>query len=232
MDDLYAVKIIEEKLDSVKIVSYYFCMQKPAYHHGDLKNALVQAGIEILASEGLPALSLRRVAGRAGVSHSAPYAHFADKQALIAAISTEGFRRLNERLDAAAASSGPPARGLFALSDAYLEFALAHPALFKLMFSGALEREMDYADFVAVSRRSFRLLVEQVRVYQQAGVLRAGPEDVLAVGLWSLVHGLAELLLERQISHQVLDRFLVAELLCGALNQMTMVPIDLPAGET
>lgn len=207
-------------------------MQKEAYHHGDLKNALVQAGMEILAVEGLPALSLRRVAARAGVSHSAPYAHFADKQALIAAISTAGFQRLNDRLDAAVDRPEPPARRLFALSKAYLDFALENPSLFKLMFSGALERETDYAEFVAVSRHSFQRLVEEVRICQQAGVLRPGPEDVLAVGLWSLVHGLAELLLERQISHLVLDRHPVAELLCDLLNQMTLFPIDLQAGET
>ncbi len=72
--------------------------KKKTYHHGDLKNALIKAGVEILAKDGVSGLSLRKVALRAGVSHSAPYSHFADKQALIAAISTEGFRQLYEKV--------------------------------------------------------------------------------------------------------------------------------------
>ena len=65
--------------------------RKKSYHHGDLKNALIKAGADILSNEGVSALSLRKVARKAGVSHAAPYAHFTDKQALIAAISTEGY---------------------------------------------------------------------------------------------------------------------------------------------
>jgi len=68
-------------------------MTKKTYHHGDLKNALIRAGIDILAREGVGGLSLRKVARNAGVSHTAPYAHFADKQALIAAISTNGHEK-------------------------------------------------------------------------------------------------------------------------------------------
>jgi AcrR family transcriptional regulator len=73
-------------------------LKKKTYHHSDLINALIQAGVEILAEDGVSGLSLRKVALKAGVSHSAPYAHFMDKQALIAAISTEGFRQLYERV--------------------------------------------------------------------------------------------------------------------------------------
>src|SRR6516164_3531446 len=68
------------------------------YHHGDLRHALIQAGLEMLSEGGAAALDLRKVARRAGVSHAAPYRHFADKQALVAAINEEGFRRLAERI--------------------------------------------------------------------------------------------------------------------------------------
>src|SRR5258708_1624307 len=75
--------------------------QKPkSYHHGDLRNALIQAGLELLAEGGAEALDLRKVARRAGVSHAAPYRHFADKQALIVAITEEGFHWLAERIQA------------------------------------------------------------------------------------------------------------------------------------
>ena len=76
-------------------------MPSKKYHHGDLKNALIKAGVEILVKEGVSGLSLRKVAQRAGVSHSAPYSHFTDKQSLIAAISTEGFTQLYTELEAA-----------------------------------------------------------------------------------------------------------------------------------
>src|SRR6516225_5158968 len=68
------------------------------YHHGDLRNALIQAGLELLAEGGAQELDLRKVARRAGVSHAAPYRHFADRQALIAAITEEGFRWLAEQI--------------------------------------------------------------------------------------------------------------------------------------
>ncbi len=76
--------------------------QKSKYHHGDLKNALIEAGIDILAQDGVGGLSLRQVARKAGVSHAAPYAHFSNKQALIAAISTEGYKKLYATLSGAA----------------------------------------------------------------------------------------------------------------------------------
>ena len=78
-------------------------MPRKNYHHGDLKNALIKAGIEILSKEGVSGLSLRKAARQAGVSHAAPYAHFADKQTLIAAIASDGHSKINERLEAALA---------------------------------------------------------------------------------------------------------------------------------
>src|SRR5215212_4914161 len=71
------------------------------YHHGDLRNALIRAGQELLAQEGIAGLDMRKVARAAGVSHAAPYRHFADKQALLAAIAEDGFYQLAEGMDAA-----------------------------------------------------------------------------------------------------------------------------------
>src|SRR5512133_3651358 len=131
-------------------------MESQKYHHGDLKNALIQAGIEILATEGVGSLSLRKVAQKAGVSHSAPYAHFADKQALIAAISTEGYRRLYERLLTINRNfAGDPLRQLVEADWVYNGFALDDPAHFKITFSGVIEKEKEYPEFVEMSQRSF-----------------------------------------------------------------------------
>ena len=112
--------------------------QKPkSYHHGDLRNALIQAGLELLAEGGAQELDLRKVARRAGVSHAAPYRHFADKQALIAAINEEGFHLLAERIQASLREvSDEPVEQLLGVALAYVRFAQGNPWLMREMFSG------------------------------------------------------------------------------------------------
>lgn len=199
---------------------------KKSYHHGDLKNALIKAGIEILAQEGVGELSLRKVAQKAGVSHTAPYAHFTDKQALIAAISTEGFRLLHGQVVAATHMyADDPARQLMETAWTYVQFALHDPDQFKIMFSSVLEKEKEYPDFVAMSQSNFQQVVVVILACQQAGILRAGPPELMTVTVWGAVHGLIALLLEGQIPHAVLDQFPVREILLFTLNQLTLMMI-------
>ncbi len=196
-------------------------MPSKKYHHGNLKNALIKAGVRILSKEGIQGLSLRKVAERAGVSHSAPYSHFADKDALIAAISTEGFKQLYTELDAAiAAHPDDPKRQLQESAWAYAQFALNHRDTFKVMFSGVLEKEKDYPDFVQISEQTFERVTEIVRACQAAGILRAAPPEVMAVAVWGQVHGIISLVLEKQISHVVLERFELRAMILFALDQM------------
>jgi AcrR family transcriptional regulator len=201
-------------------------MTAEKYHHGDLKNALIKAGIEILAADGETGLSLRKVAGRAGVSHSAPYAHFADKQALIAAISTEGYRRLYDKLMAVTQTyPGDPLRQLVETAWVYARFAMDDTAHFKITFSGIIEKEKDYPEFVEMSKRSFSVVEAIVKTCQEAGVLEAGPTDAVAVSVWSMVHGFVSLLLENQISHTVTERMTVRGLLIFAINRITLTAV-------
>ncbi len=201
--------------------------RKKAYHHGDLKNALIAAGADILAKDGVGGLSLRKVAQQAGVSHTAPYAHFADKQALIAAISTDGYRRLYEALAATTQQyADDPARQLVEGAWAYVQFAVNDTDYFKITLSGAIEKEKDYPAFVEISQRSFALLVQIVEACQQAKILKRGPSDLIAVGVWSLIHGFVSLFLEDQISHTVLDRYSLRDMLILTLNQITRVELD------
>ena len=182
-------------------------LKKKTYHHGDLKNALIKAGVEILAKDGVSGLSLRKVASRAGVSHAAPYAHFTDKQSLIAAISTEGFRQLYERVSAVAEEyKAKPSAQLVEVAWAYVQFALDDRDRFKVMFSGVLEKEKEYPEFVAESHRNFQLVKTVVEANQAAGVLRSGPPDLVALSAWSMIHGFIMLLLEGQISHTALEQ--------------------------
>lgn len=198
---------------------------KKSYHHGDLKNALIRAGVEILAEQGVGGLSLRQVALRAGVSHAAPYAHFADKQSLIAAISTDGFRRLYEKLtETASVNHLDPRRQLLETAAAYLEFAAEDPAHFKIMFSGILEQEKDYPEFVDASKKNYELMVGIVQACQAAGVLPPEPAEQTAVSIWATVHGLAALSIEKQIPRTLLERHSPAEILRGALQRYFAAP--------
>jgi AcrR family transcriptional regulator len=197
-------------------------MPSKKYHHGDLKNALTKVGVEILAREGVSGLTLRKVAKRAGVSHSAPYAHFKDRQSLIAAISTEGFRKLYDELDAAvSAHADNPKEQLVEATWAYVQFAMNNTDTFKIMFSGVLEKEKDYPSFVEISGKTFERVVDIVRACQNAGILRPGPSELVAVSVWGQVHGIISLALEGQISHRMLDRFTLQEILLFAISQMS-----------
>jgi AcrR family transcriptional regulator len=194
-------------------------MRSNSYHHGDLKNAL--AGVEILSEEGVHGLSLRKVAQRAGVSHNAPYSHFPDKQSLIAAISTEGFRQLYDDVDAAVSSyPNDPRRQLQEGAWAYARFAMSNTDTFKIMFSGVLEKEKDYPAFVEISYKTFQRVVDVVRACQEVGILRTVPPELMAVAVWGQVHGIISLILEGQISHTVLDRFDLRSIVSSALDQI------------
>jgi AcrR family transcriptional regulator len=201
--------------------------KKKNYHHGDLKNALIEAGADILSKDGVSGLSLRKVAQKAGVSHTAPYAHFADKQALIAAISTEGYKKLHGQIAQVAEQyRSDPLRRLVEASWAYVQFALDEPDHFKVTLSGMIEKEQNYPAFVETAKQTFSLVVEIVTQCQQTGILRQGAPDLTAVSVWALIHGFVTLLLENQISHTVLDRFTVREMFIFTLNQITLVELD------
>lgn len=196
-------------------------MPSKKYHHGDLKNALTKAGVEILAKEGVGGLSLRKVAQHAGVSHSAPYAHFPDKQSLIAAISTEGFNKLyTELVTAILPHTKNPKKQLIEGSKAYVQFALNNTDTFKIMFSGVLEKEKDYPAFVEISHKTFALVVEVIKTCQDAGVLRAAPPDLVAIQVWGQIHGIVSLALEGQISHSILERQDIQAIVAFAIGQM------------
>jgi AcrR family transcriptional regulator len=195
-------------------------MATKTYHHGDLKNALIKAGVEILAKEGIGKLSLRKVALKAGVSHTAPYSHFSDKQSLIAAISTAGFQKLSKALDSAIKThANNPKKQLLEGAHAYVKFAFANKDIFKIMFSSALEKEKEYPAFVEVSQKTFHQVVEIVEACQESGIIKSGEADVLAVIIWGQVHGIIALAIEGQISHTVLEKKSLAEIVTQAVEQ-------------
>jgi AcrR family transcriptional regulator len=202
-------------------------MPRKNYHHGNLKNALIAAGMNIISKEGLGGLSLRKVAKKAGVSPTAPYAHFKDKQALIAAISTRGYHLLFDQLTSTISlHQGDPQTMLVEVGWSYVQFAQHDPERFKVMFSRILEQEKEYPEFREMALKNFELLVTLVVGCQEAGILAPGAADMIAVRLWSVVHGFVTLLLEGQISHTLLNRLSVRDLLLSMLNEVTKLEDD------
>lgn len=204
-------------------------MTRTTYHHGDLKNSLIEAGIKILENEGVGGLSLRKVARRAGVSHSAPYAHFADKQALIAAIAAEGHLKIHERLMAAwNRHVNDPLRLLVGSAWAYVSFGLEFPAYYKVTFSGTLENEHIHRDFMEISQRNLQLLKNIIEQCRSTGILQAEEIDseIQAISLWGQLHGLVSLIIQGQIPSSLLASVEPQDMLLVALRQVVHVPID------
>jgi AcrR family transcriptional regulator len=173
------------------------------YHHGNLKPALLQAALGLIAETGPAAFTLREVARRAGISHNAPYRHFREKDELLAAVATEGFERLAEALSkperAARARHPNPALHRFQASGlAYVRFALGSPEHLQVMFDWPLDPDR-YPALSLASRRAFAVLVEFVEAAQREGSLPEGDPLALACIAWSMVHGVAKLAIARKL---------------------------------
>lgn len=162
------------------------------YHHGNLKQALVLAGIEILERDGLAALSLRAIAAKVDVSHTAPKNHFGSLRGLLTAIAAEGFLR-HARLmrEGLSDASGREAR-LAAAMTGYVRFARAHPALFLLMFS-AQHCDFEDPELRRAAEDSYAVLAEIARDLDWDKADAPGAQRRTETMLWSLVHGYAQL---------------------------------------
>jgi len=168
------------------------------YHHRDLPRALVRSALEILSEAGVAGLSLRAAARKAKVSAMAPYRHFADKEALLAAVAEYGFRQLTARFTAAVAGAPDPREGLAVLGVAYVLFARDEPNLFKLMFGPAIERKSAHSGLDEAGRSCFNALRQAV---EAAGFSdRPADLDDVSLACWSLVHGLSALIVDGRLA--------------------------------
>ena len=168
------------------------------YHHGDLKSALIQAGLTELEDRGLEAVSLRSIAARAGVSHTAPKNHFDGLRGLLTAIATVGYQRHTAEMRRGVENHPPGKARLHAAGDGYLRFALDNPELFKLMFSSTL-CDVEDPDFRRASRASYEVLQGIAHGLDWDKADAPGGERRSEWMLWSMVHGYAMLLIEGQI---------------------------------
>ena len=168
-----------------------------SYHHGDLRQALLDATEAVLLEKGVDGLTLRECARRAGVSHGAPAHHFGDVRGLLTAFSTISYALLDARMRAERSAANPaPMDQLIATGIAYVEFALAHPARFRLMFRH--ERLTSTPSLLETGARSYthlRECIEQIDAGEGGDGTLLNEKTALA---WTLVHGFATLLLDSQ----------------------------------
>ena len=168
--------------------------EKLAYHHGDLRAALIAAALDVIDEIGPRGLTIREVARRAGVSHAAPYRHFTDKNELILAVVEHGFELLDRQMQQARDAAGDDPLSQFAASgEAYLAFALDYPAYYRVMFSGDLLNTRGHEALRHTSNAAFVNMVEDIKTGQQLGVIREGDPLPQAIFIVSTVHGFVSL---------------------------------------
>lgn len=163
-----------------------------AYHHGDLRAALLAAATELLAEGGVAAVSLRECARRVGVSHAAPQRHFATKEALVAALAEDGFAQLTRAAEAAMRGPRGARAKLDAYGVAYVRFAFDHPERFRLMFTSNVGN-------VDGGSPCANAAYELLRTSVQAVLGDVADLDAAATAFWALPHGLSMLVLDGRI---------------------------------
>jgi AcrR family transcriptional regulator len=171
-----------------------------AYHHGNLRRALLAAALDLVEREGVEGLTLREAARRAGVSQAAPYRHFADKDALLAAVAEEGFTALAAEMRRRRDAHEEALPRFRELGLAYVGFAVAHPSHFRVMFGRRTADRSRHPGLSQAADATFALLVEGIVACQHAGQIRQGDPGELALAAWSSVHGLAALVVDGQLA--------------------------------
>jgi len=178
---------------------------KRSYHHGNLRKALLDAGVGLIGEVGPKGFTIREVARRAGVSHNAPYRHFRDKDQLLEAIAVEGFERLTAAMKKRSVAGATAAERLRLCGCGYVDFALHWPQHFLVMFD-LPSRGLPKHD--TVGENAFQTLLGFIIESQKEGVLPEGDPHPLALMAWSMVHGIAKLAISGNLpytSKQVLD---------------------------
>jgi AcrR family transcriptional regulator len=175
--------------------------KKKTYHHGNLRAALIEAGLKLIASKGVPALTLREIGARVGVSRMAAYRHFSDKSALIAAIREAGFLKFGDALQQACDEAGSRfVPRMAAMTSAYVAFARQNPAYFDVIFETSNAARQPVGS--VAGERAFHVLERTILDGQASGEVRPGDPELLACAAWALVHGISALHLDQLYGHE------------------------------
>jgi AcrR family transcriptional regulator len=193
------------------------------YHHGNLRRALLDEALSTIRTEGVEGVTLREIGARLGVSRTALYRHFADKRALLSAVATEGFRTLREQLVAAWENGGRGPAAFEAMGAAYVQFAVANPTHFRVMFSRYFDRDPRDPELSREGMGAFMALVDAVVVLQRNQQLRSDDTELMTRHIWAVVHGVAMLAIDGQLPEPEgvakLTRYSIARLQDGIVDR-------------
>jgi AcrR family transcriptional regulator len=178
---------------------------RETYHHGALREELISASLKLIETEGIGAVSLRRVARTAGVSPGAPYHHFADRSALLAAITVRGSALLEQELRRAREQAGSAADALGAVIGAYVQFAAANPAYIHLMLRPELSQPQKHPEVQTAGAGAIVLLTEIVQDCQREGSAPPGDPATLTGLVWALAVGIVTLWLDGPLEERCVD---------------------------
>ena len=168
---------------------------KSKYHHGDLREALVQASYDLVSVHGAENFTLAEACRLAGVSTAAPYKHFKDRDEVLGLIVTRGFDRMSEQSMRAVEAAGVGTlAGIVAMGRAYVDFAVTNEKLFRLMFGQHPAIKSD-EEVIGEGMGCFSKVIAQVAIYCERNGVPGNPDE-LAVRLWTFVHGAASLLID------------------------------------
>jgi AcrR family transcriptional regulator len=193
-----------------------------AYHHGDLRRALLREAARAIRVQGPDGVTLRDVGKRLGVSRTALYRHFADKGALLASVAREGFQAFSRELQEAWDTEGGGIDGFQAMGEAYVRFAMANQAHYRIMFGRFKDLCSSDAALAADASASFQVLVDALVSLQRAGAIRQDNPQELGRYIWATVHGVAMLAIDGQLGSnrdaaESLTAFAIARLTTGIL---------------
>ncbi len=201
-----------------------------SYHHNDLRNALLEEALVILRDEGDANFTLRDLARRVGVSHAAPYAHFADRRALLAAVAVRGYEGLCAAMSEARARAATPLEAFGEMGVAYVLFGWKHPAHYRLMFQAPeLAKADDLPELRAAEATAYAMLDETVRFGHRAGFVTSGDPTTDSIVSWSHVHGMTSLLIDRHEFLGVSSEEEVVALTRAAIERL--LTVFLPAAQ-
>ena len=173
------------------------------FHHGDLRRALLRGATILLEREGPLGVGLRAAARLAGVSQTAPYRHFPDKEAMLAAVAEQGFHELAEKMAEAARKASDPRSALLAIGMTYVSLAAERPNLFRLMFGPQVADKQRCPGVGAAGMSAYQVLIDAIESAQRAGVIREGDPEDIALAHWSCVHGVASLVVDGRLSERL-----------------------------
>ena len=172
---------------------------KENYHHGDLRQRIIEEALMWIEQENIVSLSLRKIARQIGVSHNAPYRHFPDKESLLVEIAKIGFIELHQALQQAFINSPDDwQRKLEAIGVAYVEYAVNHQAYHRVMFNDGYTDYEKYPQLGQASEEAFDVLLNVIKAGQEAKIFTSEDPMQLARVCWSLVHGVSTLAIDNQ----------------------------------